>query len=160
MFAVVYNTKGRLAADRPWTLSERAGCVAWLIAGLLLAGISGCGGSQRERMEVSGKVTLDGVPLDQGLISFRDAAGELPTSEVSIVAGDYHIPSEKGLMPGLYRVAIDSADPNGATASPTQYSMSIPVSRIPLKYNGESVLKAKVTEAGDNRFDFALESGS
>jgi hypothetical protein len=160
MITVLHITKARFADARPWVVPERAGWVAGLIAGVLLLAASGCGRSQTGRMEVSGEVSLDGVALDQGVISFRDGAGELPSSEASIIAGVYRIPREKGLMPGLYKVAIDSADPSGATASPTEYSMSIPVSRIPLKYNGESVLTAEVTKGGDNRFDFALESGN
>jgi hypothetical protein len=68
------------------------------------------------------------------------------------------LPAVKGLQPGSYKVAIDSADPTGQTATPTQYSMAIPVSRIPLKYNGETTLTADVTADGDNEFDFQLES--
>ena len=68
------------------------------------------------------------------------------------------MPAGKGLLPGTYKVAIDSADPNGATATPAQYTMRIPVSRIPLKYNGETTLTAQVTESGPNQFDFDLTS--
>jgi hypothetical protein len=64
------------------------------------------------------------------------------------------------LLPGSYKVAIDAADSDGKTASPVEYSMSIPVSRIPLKYNGETTLTAAVDAATDNVFDFSLESGS
>jgi hypothetical protein len=133
---------------------------AGLMGVLLLGGFSGCSDGGPSRLEISGMVTLDGEPLDQGSIDFRDTAGELPTSGAMISAGVYHIPHEKGLLPGRYQVSIDSADPDGQTASPTEYSMSIPVSRIPLKYNGKSELTAEVSETSANRFDFALESGT
>jgi len=133
---------------------------AGLASVLLLGGLSGCGDAGPSRMEISGMVTLDGEPLDQGSIDFRDTAGELPSSGAMISAGAYHIPHEKGLLPGRYQVSIDSAATDGQTASPTEYSMSIPVSRIPLKYNGKSELTAEVSETGANCFDFALESGT
>lgn len=68
------------------------------------------------------------------------------------------MPAEKGLLPGAYKVAIDSADPSGATATPAQYTMRIPVSRIPLKYNGETTLTAQVTDSGPNQFNFEIKS--
>jgi hypothetical protein len=118
----------------------------------------GCGGSSNGRLEVSGMVTLDGRPLDQGSIEFNDPNGKLPSSGAVIANGAYNLPAAKGLQPGSYKAAIDSADPTGQTATPTQYSMAIPVSRIPLKYNGETTLTVDVTADGDNEFDFQLES--
>ena len=138
--------------------SLRALGIAWLAIGFLALAMCGCG-SGDGREEVSGGVTLDGTPLDAGVISFAAPDARLPAAEAAITDGAYEIPADKGLRPGHYRVAIDSADTSGKTASPTGYPTPIPISRIPIKYNGETVLSADVTEAGDNRFDFALESG-
>jgi hypothetical protein len=131
-------------------------CLAVLLAAFLAAG--GCSRSSNGRLAISGKVTLDGTPLDQGLISFNPAKEKMPSAGAAIVAGAYHMPATKGLLPGMYKVAIDSADPNGATATPAQYTMRIPVSRIPLNYNGETTLTAQVTDSGPNQFDFDLTS--
>jgi hypothetical protein len=119
----------------------------------------GCNDPSNGRLEVAGSVTLDKVPLDQGVITFYDPAGNHPSSGAAIVDGTYHLPASKGLLPGDYKVAIDSADATGETASPVQYSMSIPVSRIPAKYNGETLLSAEVTSTGANQFDFDLTTG-
>jgi hypothetical protein len=118
----------------------------------------GCNEPSNGRLEVAGSVTLNKVPLDQGVITFYDPAGNRPSSGAAIVDGKYHLPAGKGLLPGDYKVAIDSADATGETASPVQYSMSIPISRIPAKYNGETVLSAKVTSTGANQFDFDLST--
>jgi hypothetical protein len=125
----------------------------------LLAIVGGCGGSADGRLPVSGAVTLDGTPLDQGVIAFHSEESGRPPVETAITAGEYFIPADKGLLPGSYKVAIDSADSTGKTASPVEYSMAIPVSRIPLKYNGETTLVAAVDAAADNVFNFQLETG-
>jgi hypothetical protein len=131
-------------------------CLVLSLAAFLAAG--GCSRASNGRLEISGKVTLDGAPLDQGLISFNPAKEKLPSAGAAIVAGAYHMPAEKGLLPGAYKVAIDSADPSGATATAAQYTMRIPVSRIPVKYNGETTLTAQVTDSGPNQFDFDIKS--
>ena len=142
---------------RRLTLESLAVRVAFVVL-TMMPPLVGCGGSSNGRLEVSGMVTLDGTPLDQGSIAFNDPNGKLPSSGAVIANGAYSLPAAKGLQPGSYQVAIDSADPTGQTATPTQYSMAIPVSRIPLKYNGETTLTADVTADGDNEFDFQLES--
>jgi hypothetical protein len=119
----------------------------------------GCNDPSNGRLEVAGSVTLNRVPLDRGVITFYDPAGNHPSSGAAIVDGKYHLPAGKGLLPGDYKVAIDSADASGETASPVQYSMRIPVSRIPAKYNGETMLSAEVTSTGANQFDFDLTTG-
>lgn len=128
-----------------------------IVAMIAVAG--GCGGSSDGRLPVSGAVTLDGTPLDQGVIAFHSADATFPPVETTIAAGEYFIAADKGLLPGNYKVAIDSADSTGKTASPVEYSMAIPVSRIPLKYNGETTLVAAVDAAADNVFNFQLETG-
>jgi hypothetical protein len=98
----------------------------------------GCNDRSNGRLEVSGSVTLDKSPLDQGVITFYDPAGNHPSSGAAIVDGKYHLPAGKGLLPGDYKVAIDSADASGETASPVQY---------------------RVSSTGANQFDFDLTTG-
>jgi hypothetical protein len=119
---------------------------------------TGCGGPANGRLEISGNVTLDGVPLDQGVITFTDAERKLPSSGAMIAAGEFHIPGGKGLQPGEYKVSIDSADESNAGGSVGPYSMVIPRSKIPPRYNTETVLTANVTLDGDNVFVFDLTS--
>ena len=88
-------------------LARRRRYLVLSLTAILAAG--GCSRSSNGRLEISGKVTLDGAPLDQGLISFNAAQGKLPSAGAVIVGGAYHMPAEKGLLPGEYKVAIDSA---------------------------------------------------
>lgn len=120
--------------------------------------ISGCGGPANGRLGISGRVDLDGVPLDQGVITFADVDGRLPSSGAMIAAGEFSIPDGKGLRPGNYKVAVDSADEDsvGGTAGP--YTMVIPKSKIPPRYNTETNLTAEVLADGDNYFIFELTS--
>ena len=121
--------------------------------------VPGCGPSNG-RLEIRGNVTLNGQPLDQGIISFNDASQKLPSAEATIDAGAFRMPAGKGLLPGKYLVAIDSADPKGPTARPDQYTMEIPMSRIPQKYNVDTVLSAEVDSTKNNEFVFELEAGN
>jgi len=139
--------------------SSRSSAIDLLAIVAMLAVAGGCGGSVDGRLPVSGAVTLDGAPLDQGVIAFHSVEATLPPVEATIAAGEYFIAAGKGLLPGNYKVAIDSADSTGKTASPVEYSMAIPVSRVPLKYNGETTLVAAVDAAADNVFNFQLETG-
>ena len=117
----------------------------------------GCGRSNG-RVEVSGAVTLDGSALESGVISFLSPEKKLPAADAAIHAGQYEISAERGLLPGKYLVAIDAADPGQAAARPDHPAMNIPISKIPLRYNGETELSAEVSAGGINQFDFALTS--
>lgn len=125
---------------------------------LVIAMAFGCGRPANGRLEISGNVNLDGSPLDQGVITFTDIERRLPSSGAMIIQGQFHIPDGKGLQPGTYKVAIDSADESteGGTAGP--YSMVIPRSKIPSRYNSDTVLTANVTLDGDNSFIFDLST--
>jgi len=70
------------------------------------------------------------------------------------------MPAEKGLLPGKYLVAIDSADPHGPTAHPDQYTMEIPMSKIPAKYNLETTLRPKSIHPRTMNSHFDLQAGN
>lgn len=126
---------------------------------------AGCGGvdDPLDRQPVSGKVTLDGQPLDQGSISFTPAAGAEsggvpnPGATTAISAGAYELTSDNGPPPGHYTVRINSveggaADPNAAPGEtkPTK-------ERIPKSWNSESKHEVDIVE-GENSFDFEVKS--
>jgi hypothetical protein len=125
---------------------------------LLATGI-GCGPSD-PREAVSGTVTLDGKPLDQGTIEFVPTAQGVLSGGV-ISGGKFDVPADRGLPPGTYTVRIYSADPpSGATASPDPGGGGYPMAkdRIPPKYNSESNVTAEVTAGGENHFTFEVTS--
>jgi hypothetical protein len=82
--------------------------------------LTGCGSSDITLVEVSGKVTLDGVPLEGATVNFQPSSTkiEAPSSfgrtdadgrfELSTAAG------KQGAIPGQHRVRISkSSDPEG-----------------------------------------------
>src|SRR5688572_4368368 len=80
---------------------------------VLLAG--GCVESAGGRQEITGTVTLNGQPLDEGVIEFHplenSSTEQLVTrSGAMITDGKYLIAEEQGLVPGKYRVVISSGD--------------------------------------------------
>ena len=129
-----------------------------VVAGLFV--ITGCG-SSTDRLSISGKVTLDGVPLDRGSIRFSSSDGQhLMATGAMIRDGQYSIPEGKGLLPGMYHVQITSPDLNAppvmapATASGPSYP--VPPERIPPEYNADSKQTVEVTTDGDNLFVFDI----
>lgn len=135
---------------------------------LLVLGAIGCGsGNPLGRKAVSGRVTLDDQPLEQGSISFEPETKEKGgvRSGATIAAGEYAMTADKGLPPGKYIVRIyasegaapaPGASPGGELPAP---GSQLPgKSLIPPQYNVKSDLVREVTAGGDNRFDFQLKS--
>jgi hypothetical protein len=138
---------------------------AGLMFAAIISAINGCG-PRSDRLEINGQVTLDGDPLDNGSIRFASMNGaKLSASGAVITDGAYHIPQEKGLPPGTYRVEISAPD----TAAPLVNYPSAPgeptgpptaPERIPPEYNTNSKQTIEVAADGDNQFDFDIETGA
>jgi hypothetical protein len=132
----------------------------WILG---IAMLAGCG-PRSDRLEVTGNVKLDGVPLDQGSIRFTSTGSEkLIASGATISNGEFYLPQEKGLPPGAYLVDISSPD----TSAPLAVQKSAPGEptlpptareRIPAEYNSESKHTIDVTADGDNHFAFDIHS--
>ncbi len=134
-------------------VSSRTAC---LLSGLVMLGLCGCGGPGNIG-QVSGQVTLDGVPINGALVQFEPLAGNSPSGGMTDAAGNYTLTYTreiKGAEIGEHRVLITTHNGGDPDASPP-----VPKSpeRLPGKYNKKSELRAKV-EAGTNTFDFKLES--
>jgi hypothetical protein len=124
---------------------------------------AGCSGSDDlPREVVSGTVTLDGQPLDDGVIQFTPAGGSGQVSGgTQIQGGKYSISRDQGLVPGSYNVAINAATKSERT-KPAQVgagkAAELPKELIPAKYNSATELKAEVKKGGPNAFTFTLQS--
>jgi hypothetical protein len=106
---------------------------------------------------VTGRVTFQGQPLDQGSIEFSPAAGQGTVSGGMIRDGQYTIPADSGLEPGLYHVRILSTEgPASRTDEMPGEVKTPPKQRIPVEYNSETTLQAEIKAAGENKFDFAI----
>ena len=127
----------------------------------------GCSGSADElpREAVTGTVQLDGQPLNDGSIMFMPAVGQTGAATPggsSIRGGRFSIGVENGLIPGNYKVSINSpsraADRAKPAAPASGKAAELPKELIPKKYNSNTELVAEVKKGGPNNFDYSLES--
>ena len=127
--------------------------------------VTGCW-PQTDRLPISGKITLDGQPLDDGTVRFTSKGSEkLSASGAAVQNGEYHIPQDKGLPPGTYHVEISAPDldapPVVYRAAPGEPSLPPgPPERIPPEYNTNSNKTISVTAEGDNHFEFNIATRS
>lgn len=141
-------------------VAKRAlGWLASVSAACLLLTTAGCGGEGVPRAAISGHVTLDGQPLEEGGILFTPLAAG-PSASASIEQGKYEISQADGPGPGEYRVQIRAYRSTGKqiTDPASGIAEEQRVSIIPPRYNSRSTLTAQITDQGPNEFDFELKS--
>lgn len=134
----------------------------WCILALCFA-LAGCGKteySDGQRFPLSGKVTYDGHPIDEGTISFLPQGGSQRVSGGPIVNGTYTVPEPQGANAGKYRVEIHWNKPTGKKADPgaifSEQIGEVRAEGLPPKYHTESQLAVDVPSA-DNAYNFDLE---
>ena len=145
------------------SIASSAWCIsAWTVCQVLAS--LGCGpGNPLGRLPISGQVTLDGEPLNDGAIQFAPAENDRPGSGAPILNGRFSIDELHGLPPGQYRVMIfspDSAQPDPMEPAGGAAGDFIPPSteRIPVRYNIDTTLEIEVIEDGPNDFEFTLDA--
>ena len=106
-----------------------------------------------------GAVTLDGQPLADGAISFLPA-GKGVAAGATITGGRYVVDGARGPTPGEYRVEIRASAPSGKQLKGTfgQSSAAEMESIILTRYNDKTTLRAEITAAGPNQFDYSLST--
>lgn len=118
----------------------------------------GCGGKPAS---VSGTVSVDGKPLNQGNVIFSPASGGMRSSGLIGSDGKYSISTnrESGLEVGDYEVAVVSRElvfPNGPDSPPMPGKYLAPKKYGKPKTSG---LRFPVVK-GSNEIDLALSSDS
>jgi hypothetical protein len=126
--------------------------VAARIALLLMFGLLLAGCDHGPPMgTVKGTVTLDGQPVDGGVITFVPSDGNSQPEAVPITAGAYSV-----TMPvGDKRVEIYWAPSGGQVGDTATQGREQIVQRVPAKYNAQSTLTHTVAK-GEARKDFPL----
>ena len=120
----------------------------------------GCDAAGRgpERASIHGIVTVDGVPVEEGMLQFRPTQGNTgPVTGAVVTDGEYSTPKKKGPVLGLHQVAIRGSRKTGKMIE-TRFGPAEerePV--VPKEYAEESTLVRDV-KAGDNEFNFELSS--
>ena len=115
----------------------------------------GCASNADGMVDVVGKVTIDGTPIEDGKILFRQVDGDQRAFATDIVNGDYALRS----LPGNTRVEIRASriipgkfDMTNGTPEPMGEMY------VPKRYNKQSELTASINPEGSNAFDFELSS--
>src|SRR5262245_51818502 len=130
-----------------------------LLCGLApLALLIGCGpDNPRGRKAISGKVTLDGSPLDQGNIEFHPMFEGGVQSGGTITGGSYSIPAHEGVVLGTYRVSISDFVPTPPLPPGHMPGDPLPPSpkpKVPAEWNSKSQHTVEVKKEGPFKFDF------
>jgi hypothetical protein len=109
---------------------------------ILAACIAGCGKSGPELAPVSGRVTVDGKPMENLDITFQPDEMRPASYARTDASGHYELGYKRGVqgaLLGQHTVSIRSLDTN-----PPQ---------IAAKFNSQSELRREI-KAGQNEFDF------
>lgn len=141
--------------------------------GLLAIIFAGCGRGGPELASVTGKVTLDGKPLQNAIITFTPLDGGVASSGTTSEDGTYSLvcPLGKGALVGKHRISvhsqppgsIDSAggvdedDPKYGTGWDASARAPVFIDPIPARYNINSELVRDV-KPGKNVIDLELTS--
>lgn len=130
----------------------------WLLMSVLMLFAAGCGNSGPERIGVSGQVTYNGEPIEDGEIAFFPEAGtEAPPTSTTIIEGKYQLPPKWALMPGTYTVAIrsyrvslkDKNLPGGnLDRPPPPGGIEIKDQLLPEKFNTKSTIEKLTVASG------------
>jgi hypothetical protein len=127
-----------------------------LCAGGTLVLLLALGGCAQKDGHVSGAVTLDGQPVEDGAILFVPVDGTTSTAGGQIKGGRYSV----RVPPGSMKVSISAPKVVGKKKiypTPNSPEMPITVEALPARYNERTELRLDV-HAGANRKDFELRS--
>ncbi|MBN2294267.1 MAG: hypothetical protein JXM70_17700 [Pirellulales bacterium] len=131
-------------------------CVLALLFG------AGCGKHGDNRGAVSGQITLDGQPLQQGSILFvpvKGTKGVVTGGEIK--DGQYHLSGNDGPAVGQNRVEIRAVRKTGRMVpkpmAPAGEMVEETGEAIPARFNSQSTIEAEI-KPGDNTANFELTS--
>ncbi|MFO7906637.1 MAG: carboxypeptidase-like regulatory domain-containing protein [Planctomycetota bacterium] len=136
----------------------------------------GCGPGGPELGKVSGKVTMDGEPLDNALVTFSPVEGGRSSSGKTDENGNYTLSfaDRTGAVVGTHKVSVTTltevegedmsevgsdsdAYMEQAMGGASDYDNATVTEQIPAKYNTETELTFEV-ESGKNTHDIELSS--
>lgn len=125
--------------------------------GLALGLFAGCG--DKKQAKVQGTVTYNGIPVEEGSISFFPEPGtESRKASGAILNGAFDIPADRGPFPGKFRVEITGVKKTGKKIPSADPGIEIDerVELIPEKYHPNSTLVRDIV-AGENQLEFKLD---
>lgn len=135
-------------------------CGLVLLFSLCLIPICGCGPEKTKEVMVTGSITIDGEPLEEGSIQFVSVEGETPTGGGTIINGTYTAqvsPGAKKVLVLAYEVVGEEPEYEGVADSPMREVRELVT---PEAYNAKHLtpLEATITDADMEGVDFELTS--
>lgn len=147
----------------------------WVLGMLLVVG---CGGSisKSPRVPVTGKILLEGAPVDGAVVAFSSEDGKATAVAMTDELGAFQLnvpPGKQGVPPGKYRVTVRKSTVANAVKEPTSFAEMerehqagrtpepppVPKLAVPARYGDptSSQLAEEVTLSGKNNFVFDLK---
>ncbi len=124
----------------------------------MVATLIGCGRAEGPKTAVvSGKVTLNGTPLESGQINFVPSDGVGTPSGAKITDGAYRADVPLGTKRVEIRAPKVVGQKDAYEGDPASPKIDLIEELIPPRYNAQSELKATVA-TGSNVQDFSLEA--
>jgi hypothetical protein len=133
-----------------------------------LAAFLGCGSESGDgRREITGTVSYDGQPVEEGEIVFEPQEAGAPLATGQIKGGEYRVDAKYGPAAGLYRVRIEgfqkkkvanipphpyAGDSPGADTIAEQY--------LPPQYNTRSTLQVEIKDDDEGVHNFDLQANA
>jgi hypothetical protein len=136
-----------------------------LLVACAALGALGCGAQEPKFASVSGKVTLDGEPLPNALVTFQPVAqkkgvnpGPASTGRTN-AKGEYTLQvvgrPETGALVGKHRVLI-TAYKGEVPAATDDAKPEMPPQLVPERYNAATTLTVEVPAEGTEKANFDL----
>jgi len=110
---------------------RRPVCLAAML--LLTVASIGCGGMSQAPVDVTGNISIEGKPLNEGSVIFTDTKGERAYGAIQS-DGTFLVPQ---VLPGTFRVAVSVPQrrrPRGNNADPNRGTRPMPVP-VPNRYS-------------------------
>ncbi len=128
-----------------------------IIGSLVLVG---CGGDEEGPVlhAVSGTVSLDGEPVQDGRIQFRTKTPEAKAYSAAITNGEYEVQTEAGSMSVEITASRIVPGKFGESASPDEPAPPLSEMYIPEQFNSKTTLTADIEAGADNTVPFDLTS--
>ncbi|MEZ6129841.1 MAG: hypothetical protein R3C59_14255 [Planctomycetaceae bacterium] len=124
--------------------------------GIVAVATTGCGESGPATYPVTGTVTFDGAPVEEGRITFRPVSGAKAFA-AEIKNGEYSFEGEPGKM--AVEVTASRIIPGKFDDSnPDDEPQPVGEMYIPEQYNAKTTLEAEIQASGENKFNFDLKA--